>query len=125
MNGLKCLTVVAILRASTSHGSYVTWCFLSFALKKPARWSFVSRVTYRVAPIPCLVTEPSVTIHSWSDGRGRVMDLCVVRDFWAEQKSSRRVSVHCISSPDCWPVMAFSNGAMMCEHFGSTRPRNL
>ncbi len=59
----------------------MTWCFRSLALKKPARWILLSRLMYKVAPMPHLVTDPSVTIHDCSDGRGSVMDLCSASAF--------------------------------------------
>ena len=78
MNGLKCLMLAAIERTSISQGNQDTWCLRSFALKN----SFPSQFTYKVAPIPCFVTDPSVTIHNWSLCLGSVTDLRDLRDFW-------------------------------------------
>ena len=77
MKGLKCFTAAAIDSASTSQGNHVTWCLRSLELKKPARRRRSWWVTYKVAPRPRRVTEPSVTIQSWSESRGRTMDWCV------------------------------------------------
>ena len=79
MYGLKCLMDAAMLRASISHGSKVTWCFRNLALKKPASCTLLSLFTYNVAPIPLLATEPLVTIQSWSDVRGSVIKI--IRQF--------------------------------------------
>ena len=92
MYGLKCLIAAAMPNASISHGSHVTWCFFSLALKKPARRVCPFRETYSVDPMPCWVTEPSVTIHNWSLGRGHVIDLLVDNVFWATRKASKLLS---------------------------------
>lgn len=63
--------------SSISHGSYVSWCFLSFPLKNPARFNFPLHMVYIVAPSPRWHTELSVTIQSSSDGIGKVMVLCI------------------------------------------------
>ena len=83
MYGLKCLIAAAMPNASISHGSHVTWCFFSLALKKPTRRVCPFRETFSVDPIPCWMTEPSVTIHNWSLGCGNVIDLLVENVFWA------------------------------------------
>ena len=62
MKGLKCFTAAAIPNDSTSHGSQFT-------------------VIRRVAPIPRLVTDPSVTIPSLSGGCSSVQDLWPDRAF--------------------------------------------
>ena len=64
---------MAIERASTSQGSHVVCDPLGFALKKPARSKLPLHVTYKVAPIPGSLTAPSVTIHNWSPGLGKVI----------------------------------------------------
>lgn len=51
--------------------------------------------------MPHLGTELPVTIHNWSDGRGKMINLCLKRDRWADRNSSDNVSVHCIISCDC------------------------
>lgn len=75
IKGLKCLTLAAIENASFSHGNHKAWCFLSFALKKPVSNICPFRFTYKVAPIPCFVTEPSVIIQNWSFRLGKTLDL--------------------------------------------------
>ena len=47
--------------------------------KRPARWRCLLRRTYRVAPRPRFVADPSVTIHEVSDGRSKVIALVDVR----------------------------------------------
>ena len=64
MYGLKFFTAAAIPRASTSHGSHVTWCRFSFALNRLATTGLLSRLMYKVALIPYCLTDSSVTIHS-------------------------------------------------------------
>ena len=125
MYALKCFTAAAIHSASISHGSHVTWCFRNFALKKPARRIFSSRMTYSVAPMPHLLTEPSVTIQSWSLRPGRTMSL-VSRSFdCADANCSVRISFHTILSFDWRPAMAFSSGVRVCAQLGSTRASTL
>lgn len=80
---------------------------------------------YKLAPFPCLVTKPSVIIHSWSDGCGKVINFLVSRLAWAVWKCLRNVSVHVMRSPDCWIEIALSRGVMIWEHLGRTRPRTL
>ena len=63
MYGLKCLIEVAIAKASISHGSQETWRPRSLALKKPATSGFWCLVTYRVDPMLCFLTDPSVTVR--------------------------------------------------------------
>ena len=125
MYGLKCLIAAAMPNASISHGSHVTWCFFSLALKKPARRVCPFRETYSVDPMPCWVTEPSVTIHNWSLGRGNVIDLLVDNVFWATRKASRVLSDQCNTSCDFLPAMHYSSGASTLEHCGMTRPNTL
>ena len=55
--------------------------FLNLALKKPARCNLLSREMYSVAPIPRFETDPSVIIHIWSLGQGKVIVLRSDRDF--------------------------------------------
>ena len=88
MYGLKYFMDAAMLRTSISHGSQVTWCLRNLALKRPASCTLLSLFTYNVALIPLLATEPSVTIQSWSDGLGSVMDLGSLRAFWAAYLST-------------------------------------
>lgn len=94
MNGLKCLTAAAIDNASISQGSHVTWCFLNLALKNQANNNLLLRETYNVAPSPRFETEPSVTIHNWSSGRGKVIVLHSESDCLALQNRSDNSSVH-------------------------------
>ena len=79
MNGIKCLTAAAILSALTSKGNHVAWCLGSFSLWETARCSPPLHATYKVAPRQRLVAKPSVTIQSWSEGRGNTMDLYDLR----------------------------------------------
>ena len=116
IQGLKCLTAVAMPSASMSQGSHVTWCFFSLALKNPARRVCPFRETYSVDPMPRLVTEPSVTIHSWSLGRGNVIDRLVESERWATWNASRMSSVHISVSRDFKPAMYDSMGASTLEH---------
>ena len=121
IKGLKCLTLAAIESASISHGSHDTWCVRSLAPKKPAPINFPSRCTYIVAPIPCFVTDPSVTIHNWSLRLGKLTDLRDSRAFWAAFKWSSCVFDHTILSVDFSPLIFSSRGAIKWEHCGSTR----
>ena len=57
-------------KASILQGSHVTWRPWGLALKNPASCSLLLRVAYRVAPIPGVLTAPSVMIHNSSSGRG-------------------------------------------------------
>ena len=111
MYGLKCLIAAAMPNASISHGSHATWCFVSLALKKPARRVCPFRETYSVDAMPCWMTEPSVTIHNWSLGRGNVIDLLVNNVFCATRKASRVLSDQCNTSCDFLPAMHDSRGA--------------
>ena len=63
MKGLKCFMAAVMDSASNSHGNHATWCLRSLELKKPARRRRSWQVTYKVAPRPRRVTEPSVTIQ--------------------------------------------------------------
>ena len=47
----------------------------SLTLKNPARKILLSRVMYSVAPMPCLLTDLSVTIQRWSSELGRFISL--------------------------------------------------
>ena len=117
MYGLKCLIAAAMPNASISHGSHVTWCFFSLALKKPARQVCPFRETYSVDPMPCWVTEPSVTIHNWSLGRVNV--------FWATRKASRVLYAQCNTSCDFLSAMHDSRGDSTLEQCGMTRSNTL
>ena len=98
--GLKYLQAAAIESASISHGSQVTCRPRSLELKKPATCGFPCRVMYSVAPMPRALTAPSVTIQSWSDGRGRVMVRGEAKAPCAVWKDERRSSDHAMRSPD-------------------------
>jgi hypothetical protein len=111
--------------ASTSHGSHDCWFFLSFALKKPARRSLSSLDMYNVAPIPGLLTAPSVTIQSESLARGKYIVLLSDRDFWARWKQWSRLSSQGTRSLDSLPAMESSNGASKDEQRGRTRASTL
>lgn len=73
MYGPKYLVATAMESASISHDSHVIFRFRNFALMKPARWVFDSRVTYRVPPIAGFFVAPTVAIHNWSPDWGRMM----------------------------------------------------
>ena len=118
---LKCLILAAIESAYISHGSHDTWCFRSLALKKPTSINFPSQCTYNVVPMPCFVTDPSVTIHNWSLPLGKVTDLPDSRAFWAAFKWSSCVFDHTILSVDFSPLIFSSRGAIKWEQCGSTR----
>ena len=118
MKGLKCFTAAAINSASTSHGYMVTWCLRSLELKKPARRRRSWRVTYKVAPRPRWVTEPSVTIQSWSEARGRTIDWCVWRASCAVVNFSRRLSSHWTWSWDCRLTKDDLSGSTSWEQWG-------
>jgi hypothetical protein len=78
--------------ASTSHGSNDFWFFFSFALKKPARRSLSSLDMYNVAPIPGLLTAPSVTIQRELFARGKVYSFVVRQTF--EHDGNNEVDYH-------------------------------
>ena len=88
----KCLMAEAIDRASISHGSQVTLCFLVLALKKPARCNFLSRSAYSGASRPVVFIQPSVAIQSWSSGLGITMVLVVESACWALRNEISRFS---------------------------------
>ena len=75
--------------------------------------------------MPCRVTEPSVTIQSWSVGRGKVIDARIDRRFWAWLNCSRDVSDHVSLSADFRPQIASSRGAMIRAQLGRTRLKDL
>ena len=125
MYGLKCFTAAAMPRASTSHGSHVTWCCFSFTLKKLATTGLLSWLMYKVAPIPCCLTDPSVTIHSWSsDVRSWTLEL-VSSKLWASLKVWSNGSGHWSLSWEGFPATAISSGAKAFAQPGITRLRTL
>ncbi len=111
MLGEKCLTAIPIHSASTSHGNHVTWCFLCLTLKNPARCNFQSLIMYKVAVIPCSITEESVIIHKKSLGLGMVITLLSRRLSCAALKALWSSSVHVIFSLGCLPATALSSGS--------------
>ena len=123
MKGLKCFTAVVMDSASTSQGSQVTWCFHSLALKKPARNNWWSHLMYKVTPSPCMVTEPSVTIHKASEGQGRTIDLWLERACWPAWNRRLRSSFHSSWSEDCSPAIACSRESINWEQWGRARLR--
>lgn len=125
MYGLKNLVAVAMASASISHGSHVTCLSLSLALKKPANITFLSLMAYRVAPMPCILVEPSVTIHNWSSALGSTIVRQVDKAFCASAKAACDSSDHGIRSFDWRPVMVLSRGAIYFAQLGSTRARIL
>ena len=125
MYGLKCMIAAAMPNASISHRSHVNWYFFSLALKKLARRVCPFRETYSVDPMPCCVTEPSLTIHNWSLGRCNVIDLLVDNVFWATRKASRLLSDQCNTYCDFLPAMHDLRGASTLKHCGMIRPNTL
>ena len=93
MYGLKCLIGEAIDSASISHGNHVTRRPPSLALKKPASFSLPFCMAYILAPMPHYLTDPSVTIHSSSSGRGRAIVLFEYSLSCARLNASCSVSV--------------------------------
>ena len=112
-------------KASISQGSQVFWRPRCLALKKLASCSLLLRVTYRVAPIPGVLTAPSVMIHNWSSGRGREMERLVERADWAWWKKASRLSDQLILSWDWRPATTVSSGDGRAEHWGITIVRTL
>lgn len=102
-------------RASISQGNRVLWFRRSFALKNHATLSVSLQVKYSVAPRPGTLTAPSVTIHSWSAGRGSDTALAEDNVFWATVKALCRSSDHATISFDIRPATASSSGASTTE----------
>ena len=73
----------------------------------------------------CCLTEPSVTIHSWSSGRGRVIVFVEVSALCALLKAAQRSSDHISLSLACHPATAPSNGDIRLEQSGITREKTL
>ena len=96
--------------------------FLNLALKYPARWSFWSWGTLRVAQRPFILTEPSVEIQSWSSGLGSVMDLLDVSASWQEWKHTRSSPDQEMVSWDWRPAVSDSRGARSLAAPLRTRP---
>ena len=87
--------------------------FVRFLLRTEETYEAKFPVAHRVhrGTFPFLLTEPSVTIHSSSDGIGRVIALFADRHDCAFSKCLIRPSVHLTASFDCRPDIAFSSGA--------------
>ena len=67
---------------------------------------------YRVLPTPDFFTDPSVTIHKVSDGRGNLMHLCFSKWCCADENFSLSESVQWTASLLAIPEIASSRGAM-------------
>ena len=121
MYGLKCFTADAMDNASISQGSHVVCHPRNFALKNPASFNLPARITYKVAPNPYCLVEPSVTSHSLSEGRGNMIALFVCRLSCACLKAFRNESVQTMCSEDWRPPVALSKDASKAEQPGINR----
>ena len=111
--------------ASISQGSHVTSRPRGLALKNPASCSLSLRVTYRVAPIPGVLTARSVMMHNSSSGRGREVGRLPQRADWAQWKDVSRSSDYSIPLWDWRPATTVSSGDNKAEYWGITRARTL
>ena len=78
-----------------------------------------------MAPIPGVLTAPSVTIQSKSSGFGRVIVRLLDNASCASLKAALRSSDQEMTSFDCHPATTSSSGVINLEHCGSTLARTL
>ena len=83
------------------------------------------RVTYNVAPIPGVLTAPSVIIQSRSSGFGRLIVRLLDRACCASLNAALRSLDEVMTSFDCCPATPSSGGARNVEQLGITLPRTL
>ena len=93
-----------MVKASISKGSQVIWRPRCLALKSTASCILLLRIMYRVAPIPGVLTAPSLMIPNWSSGQGRELERLADRAYWAWWKKASRSSDQLILSWDWRPA---------------------